>query len=154
MFAPLLAIHSLLRWVIVIILLYAIVLAFRGWILNKPYNYINTWIHTSTAILVSIQLMIGLWLYFNSPIVSSFLNNFSVAISQRQLRFFGMEHSLMMLLGVGSTLMGTFLAHKEKNSRLKFKLIAIWYSIAFIAIFPSIPWAFSPFTARPYFRLF
>jgi hypothetical protein len=49
---------------------------------------------------------------------------------------------------------GSSIARRKKNDKEKFKAIAIWYSIAFVVIFTSIPWAFSPFTARPYFRMF
>lgn len=154
MFATLLALHSLLRWLIVLSMVLAIVLAYRGWLTNKAYSRFNTWLHFITTGLASFQLGLGLWLYAKSTIVKYFLNNFSTALKQTQLRFFGMEHSSMMVLGIGLIIAGSIVAHRKKNSQEKFKTIAIWYSIAFIVIFFSIPWAFSPFTARPYFRFF
>jgi hypothetical protein len=48
-----------------------------------------------------IQFLLGVTLYFISPIVNYFLHNFSSAMHERAIRFFGMEHITMMLIGIG-----------------------------------------------------
>jgi uncharacterized membrane protein len=154
MFPTLLAIHSLLRWLILLSIVYSIFLAFRGWLKNRRFTNYDNWIRIITVSFVHIQLIIGIWLYFISPIVAYFLKNFSESLHQTQLRFFGMEHITMMLIGISLVTIGSSIARRKKNDKEKFKAIAIWYSIAFVVIFTSIPWAFSPFTARPYFRMF
>jgi hypothetical protein len=65
-----------------------------------------------------------------------------------------MEHITMMLIGITMVTIGSSKARRKKTDEEKFKAIVIWYSIALIIIFTSIPWAFSPFTSRPYFRAF
>jgi len=52
------------------------------------------------ASFVHLQLLLGIWLYFVSPIVNHFLHHFSEAVSEREVRFFGMEHVFMMLVAV------------------------------------------------------
>ncbi len=154
MFATLLAIHSLLRWFILASIVYSIFLAFRGWFRNRPFTSYDHWVRIITVSFVHIQLIIGVWLYFISPIVAYFLKNFSESLHQTQLRFFGMEHITMMLIGISLVTIGSSKARRKKTDKEKFKVIAIWYSIALVIIFTSIPWAFSPFTSRPYFRMF
>lgn len=154
MFTTLLALHSLLRWFILVFIVYSIFLAFRGWFRNEPFTRYDNWIRIITVSFVHIQLIIGVWLYFISPIVAYFLKNFTASLHQTQLRFFGMEHITMMLIGISLVTIGSSIARRKKNDKEKFKAIAIWYSIALVVIFTSIPWAFSPFTARPYFRMF
>lgn len=154
MFPTLLALHSLLRWLILISIVYSIFLAYRGWFKKRRFTKHDNWTRIITVSFVHIQLMIGVWLYYLSPIVDYFLKNFSTALHQTQLRFFGMEHITMMILGITMVTIGSSIARRKKADAEKFKAIAIWYSIALIIIFFSIPWEFSPFTSRPNFRMF
>jgi len=154
MFPILLALHSLIRWFILIFIVYSIILAYRGWFKKKPFTKYDNRIRNITVSFAHVQLIIGIWLYFISPIVDYFLKNFSESLHQSQLRFFGMEHITMMLIGISMVTIGSSIARRKKTDEEKFKAIAIWYTIALIVIFTSIPWAFSPFTSRPYFRMF
>lgn len=154
MFPTLLALHSLFRWFILISMVYSIILAYRGWFKKRRFTKHDHWTRIITVSFVHIQLMIGIWLYYHSPIVDYFLNNFSTALHQTQLRFFGMEHITMMVLGITLVTVGSSIARRKKEDAEKFKAIAIWYTIALIVIFFSIPWEFSPFTSRPNFRMF
>ena len=154
MFPTLLALHSLIRWLILLFLVYSIYLAYRGWFQYKPFTKHDNCIRIITVSFAFTQLIIGLWLYFISPIVAYFFTNFSESLHHTQLRFFGMEHITMMLIGIVLITIGSLRAMRKKTDKEKFKAIAIWYSAALIIIFTSIPWAFSPFTSRPYFRIF
>ena len=154
MFPTLLALHSLFRWLVLISIVYSIFLGYRGWLKKRSFTKYDNWVRVITVSFAHIQLIIGGWLYFISPIVDYFLKNFSESMPQTQLRFFGMEHVTMMLIGISLVTVGSSIARRKKTDEEKFKAIAIWYSIALIVIFTSIPWEFSPFTSRPYFRAF
>lgn len=154
MFPTLLALHSLLRWFILLSILYSLFFAYRGWLGARLFTKHDHWTRILTVSFVHIQLIVGCWLYYASPIVDYFLRNLSESMHQTQLRFFGLEHSSMMLTGVTMVTIGSSIARRRKSDKEKFKIIAIWYTLALIIIFASIPWAFSPFTARPYYRLF
>lgn len=154
MYVTLLTLHSIIRWFVLISLIISIFVAYRGWLKNKPYTNSNRILRLTTVSIAHTQLIIGLWLYYISPIVDYFLHNFKESIHQTQLRFFGMEHITMMLIAMTLITLGARTARRKKVDRDKFKSIAIWYSIALFIIFTSIPWEFSPFTSRPYFRFF
>ncbi len=154
MFPTLLILHSILRWFILISLVISLFFAYRGWLKKKPFTKFDNYLRIITVSFVHIQLIIGAWLYWISPIVDYFLNNFNEAVHMTQPRFFGMEHITMMVLAVSFITIGSSIARRTKDSQKKFKAIAIWYTIAFIFIFTSIPWPFSPFTTRPYIRFF
>ncbi|HWZ35774.1 MAG TPA: hypothetical protein VNW51_06410, partial [Mucilaginibacter sp.] len=68
------------------------------------------------------------------------------------IRFFGMEHITMMLIAITLITIGSAKIKQKPTDEQKFKAWAIWYTIALAIIFFSIPWAFSPFTSRPYYR--
>jgi len=154
MYPILLALHSLIRWFVLGGLLFAIVWAYHGWLANKTFTKFDERLRWITATIAHIQLVIGLWLYFISPIVNYFLHNYSMAVHQRQIRFFGMEHITMMLTAIILITIGSAKAKRKTTDKEKFKTMAIWFSIALFIIFVSVPWSFSPLTSRPSFRPF
>ena len=107
-----------------------------------------------TATIAHIQLIIGLWLYAVSPITNYFINNSQEAIHLREIRFFGMEHSLMMLIAIIVITIGSVKAKRQSTDTEKFKTMAIWFTVGLLIILSSIPWQFSPLTSRPHFRAF
>jgi hypothetical protein len=154
MYNILLPLHSLFRWLVVASLLYAIYRAYKGLFTNKLFSPFDNAVRHNTATIAHIQLVIGVWLYLISPIIHYFLHNYKEAVHQREIRFFGMEHNIMMLAAIIIISIGSGSARRKTTDRDKFKTMAIWFSIAFIIILVAVPWKFSPFAARPYFRSF
>ena len=154
MYAALLTLHSLVRWLVLIGLIFAIIRAVRGWFLKKEFSRLDNSVRHWAATVAHIQLVLGVWLYFISPIARYFLHNYKDAVHQREMRFFGMEHSLMMMTAIVIITIGSAKAKRRKTDIEKFKTMAVWFSIGLLIILTSIPWPFSPFTNRPYFRLF
>lgn len=153
-YSTFLVLHSLLRWFVLISLIYAIIQACKGWFSTMPYTPRDNKIRTITVIIVHIQLLVGLVLYAVSPIIHQLFGNFSEAVRQTAIRFYGMEHSIMMILAVVLITIGSAKAKRLSNDIKKFKSIAIWFTLGLIIILVSIPWPFSPFDARPLFRIF
>jgi hypothetical protein len=154
MYSFLIVTHSLFRWLVLLSLLFAIYRAYSGWLTNKIFTPRENSIRNFAATITNIQFLIGLWLYFKSPIVGNFWNNFQIAIHERDSRFFGIEHITMMFIAVAIINTGSGLVKRKPTDKGKFKTIAIWFSIGITIIFLSIPWKFSPFTSRPYFRTY
>ncbi|WP_397321489.1 hypothetical protein [Pedobacter foliorum] len=135
-------------------LLFAIFRAFSGCFSSRKFSRLDNAIRHWTATIAHVQLIFGLVLYFISPIVNYFLHNFSDAVHRREIRFFGMEHSLMMMTAVVVITIGSAKAKRKQTDLEKFKTMALWYGIGLLIILSSIPWAFSPLTSRPSFRPF
>lgn len=154
MYSVLLTLHSWVRWLVLISLLFALFRAYKGWFSKSAFSAFDNSVRHWTATIVHIQLIIGVWLYVISPIVKFFLHNFTEAVHQTNPRFFGMEHAIMMLTAITIITIGSAKAKRKKTDREKFKTMAIWYTLGLIIILTSIPWAFSPFAARPHFRPF
>ena len=152
MYITLLALHSFTRWLVLSSLLFAIFFGYRGWLLDKPYHKFDNVVRYTTATIAHIQLVLGVWLYVISPIVSYFLHHFSVAVHERTIRFFGMEHIAMMLIGITIITIGSAKAKRKTTDREKFKTTAIWFTVGLIVILSSVPWSFSPLISRPNFR--
>ncbi|MFT3947277.1 MAG: hypothetical protein QM763_09915 [Agriterribacter sp.] len=154
MYSTFLALHSLLRWVVVLTLLFALYKAYSGWLSKKTFTRSDNSARLWAVMFVHIEFIIGLVLYFTSPIIEFFRNNFKEAVHQKDVRFFGMEHSVMMLVAVILITIGSAKARRKNTDVEKFKTLAIWFTIGFIIMLISIPWPFSPFAGRPAFRSF
>lgn len=154
MYNTLLSLHSLVRWLVLVSMLIAIVRAYQGWLGNKTFSKSDNLIKLLAVSIVHIQFILGLILYFISPVVDYFLNNFGEAVKVRDIRFFGMEHSFMMILGVVLITIGSSVSKRKETDQQKFKALAIWFTIGLLVILSSIPWAFSPLISRPWFRPF
>lgn len=154
MYSTLLGVHSLVRWLVLASLLFAIFRAYRGWFLKKEFTRLDNSARHWTATVAQVQLIIGLWLYSISPLVNYFLHHYSKAVHQRPVRFFGMEHSVMMIIAVIMITIGSIKAKRRQTGAEKFRVMAIWFTVALLIILISVPWPFSPFGSRPYFRPF
>jgi len=154
MYYALLTLHSLVRWLVLISLLVAIIRAYRGWLGRKPFLKADNTSRMVAVTIAHVQLVLGIWLYVISPTVRYFMNYFKQAVHQREIRFFGMEHITMMVVAITILTIGSAKVKRKTTDQQRFKTMAIWFTIALLIIFSSIPWHFSPFTSRPYFRWF
>lgn len=154
MYSTLLTIHSLIRWLVLASLLVALFVAYKGWFSARPFTAASNRIRHITATISHIQLAAGIWLYYISPVIRYFLHNYREAVHDRTTRFFGMEHSAMMFTAVILITVGSAHAKRRHTDRLKFKTMAIWYSLALLVILLMIPWPFSSLASRPYARGF
>jgi hypothetical protein len=80
MYPILLTLHSLFRWVVLVSVLYAIFHSYKGWFTGKLFSKFDDSLRHITATITHIQFMIGVGLYFVSPVIDYFL-----IISKRQL---------------------------------------------------------------------
>lgn len=152
MYQTLTFLHSLFRWIVLLSLVYAIWRSFRGYFNHKIFTTTDNSVRHWTATIAHIQLILGILLYTKSPIVKYFWNNFSEAKASLDLLFFGMIHIFLMLSAVVLITIGSAFAKRKNTDSEKFKTMLIWFAIALAVIFIAIPWPFSPFVNRPYFR--
>jgi len=137
MYNALLHAHSGLRWVALILLVTAIFNAVKG---KSSGEYLkkDKMINLFAMILLHTQLLIGLVMYFQSPKVQ-----FSQGwMKDPMLRFYGMEHLLMMVIAIVLVTIGRKKAEKADAPIVKHQKIVVWYTIALILILAAIPWPF------------
>ena len=150
MYTGLLHLHSSLRYVVLILLVVAGIKALIAWRKNKAFKPGDRKLYLFTMIAVHIQLLIGLVLYFVSPIVDKAYEDFGAAMKNPTLRFWAVEHFTVMLLAIILITIGHSSSKKQTNETAKHKQIAIFYLIGLVLILISIPWPFSS-VARPWF---
>lgn len=152
MYQTLTFLHSTFRWLVLLSLIYAIFTAYKGYFLNKEFSKTDNSVRHWTATIAHIQLILGIILYSQSPIIKYFWKNFSSAKESFDLLFFGLIHIFLMLFSIILITIGSALTKRKETDKEKFKTMLIWFTIALIIIFIAIPWPFSPLANRPYFR--
>jgi len=141
MYIGFLHIHDTLRWLLLIGMLITLTKYLSGWLGNKPWKRADNLLGIAVTLLMDLQLIIGLALYFFlSPITQSALSNFGAAMKDPNLRFFAVEHIAMMLIAVGLVHIGRLKSKSAKTDLGKFKAASIFFLIALLVIFAGIPW--------------
>jgi hypothetical protein len=136
-----LAIHNILRWVVLILAVYALFRAYSGWLGRRSWTVTDRKAGTFFGVGMDIQLLVGLLLYFVfSPLTRVALQNISGAMSSRELAFFAFEHGVAMLIAVVLVHVGSVFAKRASSDLKKHRAAAIWYTIATLAMLVAIPW--------------
>lgn len=154
MYSTLLVLHSWTRWLVLAFLVYSIYRAYVGYINNKTFSKTDNAFRHWTATVAHIQLMIGIIIYTQSPIVKYFWSETEIGFQNLDLTFYGIIHIFLMLTAIVVLTIGSALAKRKPSDKEKFKTMLFWFSMALIIIFIAIPWTFSPVSSRPHFRTF
>jgi uncharacterized membrane protein YphA (DoxX/SURF4 family) len=142
MYEIILAIHNIVRWIALILLIVTTVIAFIGWLGKREWTERDRKFGVFTTIALDTQLLLGLILYFFlSPLTKIALQDFGAAMGVADLRFFGLEHTLYMVLAVILAHVGSALSKKAPDSRGKFMRLAIFFGLALLLVLVGIPWS-------------
>ncbi len=140
MYNGLLHLHSFLRWVVLAVLIIVIVKSFVGWLGKKTYTKGDKTLSLVTVSATHLQIVIGLVLYFVSPLIAMAMEDFGGAMGNAQLRFFAVEHAAIMLIAGVLLTIGSAKAKRAADDIGKFKTQAIWFTITLVLILSRIPW--------------
>jgi len=141
MYPIVLAIHNIVRWVVVIVGIIAVVRGLIGWFGKREWSSTDRTMGMLFTSAIDIQLLVGLILYvFLSPITKSMFQNLSQAMSNAGMRFFGLEHAFYMIIAVVLAHIGSALSKKASEPVAKHRAAAIWFGLALILILLGMPW--------------
>lgn len=135
-----LIIHSSLRWIILITLLVHLYCIYTGYFKHKPFTKFNNIFSHVTVGFIHLQFVIGLYVYYTSEKTSIFLSDVKGSIAISELRFYAVEHSLIMLIAIIIITIGSFKAKRIEDERKKYKIQIIYFTIGLILILAGIPW--------------
>lgn len=142
MYKGLLHLHSVLRWVILILLLVAIYQT----IVNKNKQFSDGQRKTGLFLMIcaDVMLLLGLYQWFAGDwgLKSIQANGMSVVMKNPVLRFFAVEHITAMLIAIVLIHMGYSYGKKTVTDAQKQKRILLYFGLALLIILLVIPWPF------------
>jgi len=137
--------HSYWAYLVLIVLAFAVLKAFFGFLSKKEYTSKMFQLALLTLIVTHIQFLIAIVLYFTSSRFSLWTEvGISEVMKTSVHRLYLVEHPFVNILAIAIITIG-YSKHKRKRlSNSKFKTLSISYLIAFVLILSRIPWDFWP----------
>jgi len=142
MSSVLLQVHSILRWVILILLFLSIVQSFIGWMRRRELREVDTKLWLFTMITAHTTLLIGLILLFfgRFGILSTGLPEGVMLMKDKFYRFYWVEHPVGMLVATILITIGRGVVKKQIKDPLKYKRAFWLFLLALLIILATIPW--------------
>lgn len=136
-----LLLHSYTRWFVVFVMFGALILAWWGLLRRREWGKWDGRLAAAFAILITIQFVWGVLLYFTPDgLAQAAVRDMGASMRVRELRFFGLEHPLQMIIALGLAHLGWTRTRKAPTSRLKFRWAAGTFTAATLLILLAIPW--------------
>ena len=147
----LLFVHAILRYLILLAGLWAIIRAFKGVNSQAPYSNADNKASLFYMIFFDLQVVVGLILFFTSPLVQTSLSNMGAAMKNPAQRFFTVEHTVMALISLALLHIGRSKIKKATTDAKKHKLALVFFGLSFIVLLLLIPWPFREALSRGWF---
>jgi sorbitol-specific phosphotransferase system component IIC len=139
-YSLILKIHHYLAFASLFFLAATTVLAFSGWLGKRNYASFDDLFATITLSLVHTQLLMGLVVYFSSPIVKAGLADMGSAMKDASMRYYVVEHITVMIIGAILVTIGRARSRRKFEATAKHQQIAIFFLIGLLAICSRVPW--------------
>ncbi|MBS1948814.1 MAG: hypothetical protein JST47_13710 [Bacteroidetes bacterium] len=148
----LLALHNLLRWAILILLVFSIIKSFSGWKNKRAFTAGDRKIWLFTLISAHITLLIGLYqlCFGRYGIFTTGLPAGTKLMKDTFYRFYWIEHPFGMIVSVVLITIGYGVAKKQMSDEKKFKKAFWLFLVALIIILATVPWPFRQAVGRPW----
>jgi len=141
MYTGLLHAHNGFRWLVLIALVFAVLLAVSGMASKRKWGRADNLSGLILVMIMDIQFLVGIVLYaFVSPITKAAFNDFGAAMKNSDLRFYAVEHILLMIIALALVHIGRAKSKKNVAAHKKYRAAAIFYGLALVLVLAAIPW--------------
>ncbi len=132
--SPLLTVHSLLRWLVLVLAVLAVLRAALGLLRKGAWRPWDDKLGLGFMVSMDVQVLLGviLWLIYLSRVGFNMANDAS-----RQML---LEHPLTMLIALGLVHVGRVRVKRATEDRSRFKSALVFYGLALLLILTMIPW--------------
>ena len=150
MFSVLLKVHSILRWVLLLLLVLSIIQSLIGWKKDRIFRQSDAKLWLFTMIAAHTALLIGLILLFfgRFGILSSGLPEGVQLMKDKFFRFFWVEHPVGMIIATLFITLGRGVIKKQLADPVKYKKAFWYFLLALLLILATIPWPWRELIGR------
>ena len=128
--------HSGWAYIALLILFIAVLISIIGYASKKEFTATNRKVALFALIACHIQLLIGLVLYFISPVGFALLGE----MKDKAVRLTSLEHPLINIIAIILITIGWSKHKKLVDGIAKHKTFAIYYGLGLLLILSRIPW--------------
>lgn len=140
----LLLVHSLLRYIILVLIGIVLYRSYVGMKRNSSFNHKDNEFSLFLLIASHSMLLIGLIQYFfgDKGLALIKAHGMGVAMKDATMRFFSVEHSLVMIIAIVLIHLGRSATKKLVHDKVKHKKLFTFTLIALLLILSRMPWPF------------
>jgi hypothetical protein len=132
--------HNLTWWIILLTGLWALYRVWRGYLRQLPWTRHERLAGLAFSSALATQLLIGLALYFQSPLVRPLFAGGVTGLDRVMAVFFGLVHPLAMLTSVVLGQAGFSIAKRLGDDRRKYRVAVTCYTAALLVLLLAVPW--------------
>ena len=141
MYSLLLLLHNWNRWLVLLVLVWTLYLAWQGWLGKAAWSSAESRAGAWLAGLMTLQFVLGLLLYIQpAGIAQAALRDTRVMMEVREFQFFGLEHPTTMLLALIAIHVGWARSRKIMPDARRYHWAALSYTLAALLILSAMPW--------------
>lgn len=140
MFPIALASHNVLRWLVLVLALWTLYRAYRGWLGKREWQSQDKLAGRLLTIGFDLQLLLGLFLAVVSPLIQAAVNDLSILGESDVIRFFAAEHIPVMVVAWILVHLTSVLSKRAEADVKRHQRAAIGYSVALLMVLLATPW--------------
>lgn len=126
--------HSLLRYFVLIMLVVVVIVSLQRWLGKKPYTGLDNKLGLYLFIFTHFQLLVGLVLYFISPMVQ-----FNAGTMKNpELRYWAVEHISLNIIAIVFITLARTTSKKMTDDVARHKRLFIFNALALLLIVVSL----------------
>lgn len=140
MYTALLALHNIIRWLVLGAGLNIVFKSALGKRSKKEWSKSETTAQKLFIIFMDIQFTLGILLYgIFSPITKAAFANMGAAMKDPALRFYAVEHITLMVVALALAHIGSAKVKKSDSDESKFKYAVVFFTISLFLIILGMP---------------
>lgn len=152
LFPWVLSLHSFVRWMVLITGAIVFLQGMVGVLAGGEIGSLGKRLQLAFMINFDVQLLIGILLWVLSPTVSQARADMGEAMKDSELRYFAVEHGMVMVVALAVVHIGRVAAKRATEPRAQHLRTALYAGLALLLICMRTPWPFTE-VARPWLRL-
>jgi hypothetical protein len=142
MYSYVLGLHNIVRWFALLTGIWSVFLVWRGWLQRRQWTDAEAKATRVFLAVLDFQFLIGLLLFaVFSPLTRQGFRDFGGAMSDAPVRYFLLEHPLIMLFAIACAHIGAVQVKRAPTDADRFQKASILYGLSVAALAGFIPWA-------------
>lgn len=140
MYAIIKDIHNVLRWIVLLLGLWAVVRVWWGLLKRREWAKWDRRAGVFFSSALDVQLLLGVVLYFISPLIQIAYQDFGAAMAAAGSRFFTVEHVIYAGAALMLAHLGNASTKKAPTNNTRFRRAALLFTLALAVLLLGVPW--------------
>ena len=142
MYPYVLGLHNIVRWVVLCTGPWAVYVVWRGWLQRRQWTQSEARATRFYLGALDLQFLLGFLLFaVFSPLTREGFRDFGGAMSDAPVRYFLLEHPLIMLFAIVCAHIGAIQVKRAGTDAERFQKASILYGLSLAAAVDFLPWA-------------